>query len=81
MCCGWLNPLLNDRRAGIMSFVGSNTCVGNFESIEITPTFRSIPARKLPGELKNLLTSGEIALKDGNVSVNVSVSTALFIDR
>jgi hypothetical protein len=33
------------------------------------------------GKLKNLLTSGEIALKDGNVSVKVPASTALFIGR
>ena len=70
MCCGWLNPLLNDRRAGIMSFVGPNTCVGNFESIEITPDLSLDPSPEITGgKLKNLLTSEEIALKDGNLCV------------
>jgi hypothetical protein len=40
---------LNDRRAGIMSFVGPNTCVGNFESIEITPDLSLDPSPEITG--------------------------------
>ena len=69
----WLNPLPKER--GRFDFP---LCDSIKDSLGVES---ATPARKSPGELKNLLTSGEIALKDGNVSVNVPASTALFIGR